>query len=114
MKRKNVGITCLWETRWKDNKVREVGNSSYKLWYYGLDDIQNGNDVIVKPMLKDKVVGVNEKGTRLSRFGLCWDMIYLNVMSAYAPQVGLDGATKDKFWEEMDELMNIRLSINFY
>src|ERR1041384_3289779 len=67
--------------------------------------MRNGVDIIVEPKLKDKVVEVKRKGDRIILLRLVLGDDTINVISAYAPQVGLNGATKDKFWEEMDEIM---------
>ena len=95
LKRRNVGIACLQETKWKGNKAREI--AGYKLWYCGLDNMRNGVDIIVEPKLKDKVVEVKRKRDKIILLRLVLGDVTINVISAYALQVGLNGATKDKF-----------------
>jgi Reverse transcriptase (RNA-dependent DNA polymerase). len=61
--------------------------------------------IIVDKNLKDDVVTVIRKGDRLILIKLVLGVDIINIISAYAPQVGLDEQTKIEFWEQMDELL---------
>ncbi|KAK3523724.1 hypothetical protein QTP70_009262 [Hemibagrus guttatus] len=76
MERRKVDILCVQETRWKGSKARSIG-AGFKLFYYGVDSKRNG-------------VGV---------------VLMLNVESGYAPQVGCELQEKERFWSELDEVM---------
>ncbi|VDL78067.1 unnamed protein product [Nippostrongylus brasiliensis] len=56
MKRKNIHILCLQETRWKGEKVKEIGEG-VKLFYKGDDEKRNGAGMAVSEALKDSVSG---------------------------------------------------------
>ena len=47
---------------------------------------------------KEKVVDVKRSGDRIILIKLVVEELILNILSAYAPQVGLPVADKNKFW----------------
>ncbi|KAK3885049.1 hypothetical protein Pcinc_010703 [Petrolisthes cinctipes] len=94
----------LQETRWKGNKARELGGG-YKLIYRGADERgRNGVGVVLDPQTKVELVEVARKSSRIVRIKLVYGQEAINVISAYAPQVGCDDAEKETFWREMDEV----------
>ncbi|KAJ0970135.1 hypothetical protein J5N97_023012 [Dioscorea zingiberensis] len=102
LKRRRIDIVCLQETRWIGNKAREIGNTGYKLWYCGGDKHRNGVGIIVEPKMKDKVVEVKRIGDRIIHLKLVLGKETINIVSVYAPQVGLGEEDKVKFWEDLD------------
>lgn len=56
MKRK-ANVTCLYETKWKGDKVKEV-TDGYKLYYIGKNNARNGVGAVVEKNLKEKNFGV--------------------------------------------------------
>ena len=93
MIRRRVNIVCLQETKWVGEKAKEIG-TGFKLWYSGKVGNKNGVGIVVDKTLKDEVVEVRRVGDRLIRLKLVLGEVTLNVVSAYAPQVGLDDAIK--------------------
>ncbi|GJZ32300.1 retrovirus-related pol polyprotein LINE-1 [Tanacetum coccineum] len=73
--RHKVDIACFQETKWKGSSTRE-GNG-YKLWC----------------------------GDRIMALSVVIEGETVNVISAYAPQVGLSDAIKKKFWDDLDEIV---------
>ncbi|XP_050521934.1 uncharacterized protein LOC126894745 [Daktulosphaira vitifoliae] len=55
--------------------------------------------------MKSKVVEVARKSDRIIVVKLIFEEKVLNVISAYAPQVGCSEIDKEVFWREMDEVM---------
>ena len=53
----------------------------------------------------ENVVTVVSKGDRIMLVKLVIGGNIVNVISAYAPQVGLDDQTKRDFWKQMDEIL---------
>ena len=51
------------------------------------------------------MVGVRRQGDRIILVKLVVGDMVLNVISAYAPQVGLDESAKRQFWEDLDGLV---------
>ncbi|KAK3523598.1 hypothetical protein QTP70_002716 [Hemibagrus guttatus] len=76
MERRKVDILCVQETRWKGSKARSIG-AGFKLFYYGVDSKRNGVGVVLKE----------------------------EFVSGYAPQVGCELEEKERFWSELDEVM---------
>ncbi|GKB06784.1 retrovirus-related pol polyprotein LINE-1, partial [Tanacetum coccineum] len=101
--RHKVDIACFQETKWKGSSTRE-GNG-YKLWYSGSSSGKNGVRVILTARLKDNVVKVSRCGNRIMALSVVIEGETVNVISAYAPQVGLSDAIKKKFWDALDEIV---------
>ncbi|KAK3510351.1 hypothetical protein QTP70_004935 [Hemibagrus guttatus] len=94
MERRKVDILCVQETRWKGSKARSIG-AGFKLFYYGVDSKRNGVGVVLK---EEFVKNVLEVKLEIER-------VMLNVVSGYAPQVGCELEEKERFWSELDEVM---------
>ncbi|KAK9127965.1 hypothetical protein Syun_016762 [Stephania yunnanensis] len=105
MIRRRVNIACLQETKWVGEKSREIGSTGFKLWYTGIDRKCNGVGIVVDNDYKDKVVEVKRMGDRLILVKLIIGDEKINILSAYAPQVGLSENIKHKFWDDMDGFM---------
>ena len=103
MKRRRVNIACLQETKWKGKKAKDI--DGFKLWYTGEANNKNGVGIIVDKDLKEKVVDVKRIGDRIIAIKLVLEKEIINIISAYAPQIGLDETTKKQFWENMDGLV---------
>jgi len=52
--------------------------------------------------MKSKIVDVGRKSDRIMTVILVFKEKVLNVISAYAPQVGCGKREKEEFWREMD------------
>ena len=95
----------MQETRWKGNSARLIGEG-YKLFYTGESSGRNGVGIIMSEKMWEGVVEVRRKSSRLMRAELVYEGERLNVISAYAPQVGSSREEKEKVWEEFDEVMS--------
>ncbi|KAK3564028.1 hypothetical protein QTP86_006951 [Hemibagrus guttatus] len=102
MERRKVDILCVQETRWKCSKARSIG-AGFKLFYYGVDSKRNGVGVVLK--LERNVLEVKRVSDRVMSLKLEIEGVMLNVVSGYAPQVGCELEEKEKFWSELDEVM---------
>ena len=103
--RRRVNILCVQETRWAGQKAKEVENTGFKLWYSGSAGIRNGVGVLIDKSLKDGVVDVRRKGDRIILVKLVVGKLVLNIVSAYAPQAGLEMSAKRQFWEDLDDVV---------
>ncbi|GJV61944.1 craniofacial development protein 2 [Tanacetum coccineum] len=103
LERHRVDIACFQETKWKGSSNKEV--NGYKLWYSGSHTARNGVGVILRACLKDKVVHVNRCSDRIISLTLVIEGETVNVISAYAPQVGLSEEEKKAFWDSLDEVV---------
>ncbi|KAL0820815.1 hypothetical protein ABMA28_005493 [Loxostege sticticalis] len=87
---RNINICCIQETKWKGSKSRDIGHG-YQLIYHGVDTKRNGVGVVLDRDLKQRIINIERK--------------ILNIISAYAPQVGCPALEKETFWEDFDELL---------
>ena len=96
---------CLQETKWTGEKVKELDNSGFKLWYTGKIRSRNGVGIIVDKEWKKDVVDVRRVGDRIIALKLVVGQDTFNVISGYAPQVGLAEHFKVKFWEDLEGVL---------
>ncbi|KAK3546147.1 hypothetical protein QTP70_024471, partial [Hemibagrus guttatus] len=104
MERRKVDILCVQETRWKGRKACSIG-AGFKLFYYGVDSKRNGLGVVLKEEFVRNVLEVKRVSDRVMSLKLEIEGVMLNVVSGYAPQVGCELEEKERFWSELDEVM---------
>ncbi|KAK3519736.1 hypothetical protein QTP70_003706 [Hemibagrus guttatus] len=104
MERRKVDILCVQETRWKGSKARSIG-AGFKLFYYGVDSKRNGVGVVLKGEFVRNVLEVKRVSDRVMSLKLEIEGVMQNVVSGYAPQVGSGLDEKEKFWGELDEVI---------
>jgi exonuclease III len=78
-----------------------VENTGFKLWYTGKKRSRNGVGILIDKSLKNEVVAVRRQGDMIK---LIFEDLVLNVISAYAPQVGLRDDVKRRFWKDLEDL----------
>ncbi|XP_051784683.1 craniofacial development protein 2-like [Erpetoichthys calabaricus] len=105
MERKKVDILCVQETKWKGSKAKWIGGG-FKLFYHGVDRRRNKVGVILKEQYVKSVLEVKRVSDRVMIMKLEIGGVMMNVVSAYAPQVGCAMDEKKDFWSELDEVMN--------
>ncbi|XP_047263693.1 craniofacial development protein 2-like [Capsicum annuum] len=103
LRKRRVSIACVHETKWKGTKERD--SDGYKLWYTGSMRHRNGVGILVDKDLREQVVEVKRVSERLISIKLVSGGSSVNIISAYAPQVGLDKEEKKSFWEVLDEVV---------
>ena len=107
MRRRKMDVLCVQETRWKGNKAKEIGDG-YKLFYSGANaQGRNGVGIVLSEGLKNEVTEVLRKNDRIMRLKICCGGEEMNIISAYAPQVGCTEEEKNHFWREMDGVMQV-------
>ncbi|KAK3572941.1 hypothetical protein QTP86_010545 [Hemibagrus guttatus] len=104
MERRKVDILCVQETSWKGSKARSIG-AGFKLFYYGVDSKRNGVGVVLKEEFVRNVLEVKRVSDRVMSLKLEIEGVMLNVVSGYAPRVGCELEEKERFWSELDEVM---------
>lgn len=62
MVKRKVNFTCLKETKWAIEKVKELNNSGFKLWYTGKVRSRNGTGIIVDKEWKKDIMDVKRVG----------------------------------------------------
>ncbi|KAK3571265.1 hypothetical protein QTP86_005981 [Hemibagrus guttatus] len=104
MERRKVDVLCVHETRWKSSKAHSIG-AGFKLFYYGVDSKRNGVGVVLKEEFVRNVLEVKRVSDRVMSLKSEIEGVMLNVVSGYAPQVGCELEEKERFWSELDEVM---------
>jgi hypothetical protein len=99
-------ILCVQETKWNGQKAKEVEDTGFKLWYTGNTSTKNGVGIVLDKSLKDGVVDIKRQGDMIILMKLFVGDLGFNVISAYAPQIGLNESVKMQFWEELDALVS--------
>lgn len=88
MKRRNIDIMGVQETKWKGAKSRQL-TDGYKLLYNGTSTKLNGVGIIPAPHLTNKIIIVNRVNDRLMLVKLAIEKVGAwNFISAFAPQTG--------------------------
>ncbi|KAI5628101.1 hypothetical protein C0J50_8339 [Silurus asotus] len=105
MERRKVDMLCVQETKWKGSKARNIGGG-FKLFYHGVDGKRNGVGVILKEEYSKRVVEVKRVSDRVMIVKVEVEGMMINVISAYAPQVGCEMEEKERFWSELDEVVD--------
>jgi exonuclease III len=77
--------------------VKEVEDTGFKLWYTGTMTNKNGVGIVLDKSLKDGVVDIKRHGDRIILVKLLIGDLVFNVISAYAPQIGLNESIKWQF-----------------
>ncbi|XP_059308791.1 uncharacterized protein LOC132059965 [Lycium ferocissimum] len=98
-----INIACVQETKWVGPKAKEV--DGYKLWFSGKSGDRNGVGILVDSELRDQVVEVRRVNDRMMTIKLVVGGFTLNIISAYASQVGLGEEVKRCFWEDLDKVV---------
>ena len=101
---RKIDIACIQETRWKGAKARKIGEG-YSMFYHGYNTNKNGVAIVVGEKLRGNILEINRISDRLITAKLLIDTININIVSAYAPQVGCTVEEKEEFWEELEELI---------
>ncbi|XP_019233818.1 PREDICTED: uncharacterized protein LOC109214364 [Nicotiana attenuata] len=84
-------------------RAREV--KAFKLWYSSGARGKNMVSILVDRDPRELVVDVRRVKDRLMSIKLVVGGFTLNVISAYAPQVGLDEEVKSHFWDVLDKVV---------
>ncbi|XP_051775811.1 craniofacial development protein 2-like [Erpetoichthys calabaricus] len=105
MERRKVDILCVQETKWKGSKARWIGGG-FKLFYHGVDGRRNEVGVILKEQYVKSVLDMKRVSGRVMIMKLEIGGVMMNVVCAYALQVGCAMGEKEDFWSELDEVMN--------
>nr|GEW55760.1 hypothetical protein [Tanacetum cinerariifolium] len=99
------GLGGSSETRRDSKGSSTKEGNGYMLWYSGSPTARNEVGVILKTRLKDNGVHMNWCSDMIITLMLMIDGETVNMISAYAPQVGLNEEDKNTFWDSLDEIV---------
>jgi exonuclease III len=102
--RRRVNILCVQETKWTGQKTKEVENIGFKLQYTGKERSRNSVGILIDKSIKNGVITDRRQGDKIMIKLIFGDLV-LNVISAYAPQVGLSDDVKGRFWEDLEDMV---------
>lgn len=109
MLRRSLDILCVQETKWsnRSNKTRflDTRTKSFKLFFHGDTNGKNGVGIIVSSEWLQNIVNICKVSDRIMSIKLVVGRQVWNIVSVYAPQVGLSAEEKEKFWRELEDLM---------
>jgi hypothetical protein len=71
-----------------------VEDTSFKLWYTYTTSTKNDINIVLDKSLKDGVVDIKRQGDMIILVKLFIGDLIFNVISAYAPQIGLNESVK--------------------
>jgi hypothetical protein len=83
-----------------------VEDTGFKLWYTGNTSTKNGVGIVLNTSHRDGVVDIKRQGDMIILVKLLVGDLVFNIISAYAPQIGLNESVKISFWEELDALVS--------
>ena len=91
MERRNVGVVCVQETRWKGNTARELGGDC-KLYCRGADERgRDGVGIVLSKELKHSLVSVSRTNDRVMSVKLGIGETVVNVIMRVRSPGGLCG-----------------------
>jgi exonuclease III len=92
-----VNILCVKETKWKSQKAKKVEDIGFKFWYTCTTSTKNGVCIVLAKSLKDGVVDIKRQGDMIILVKLLIGDFVFNIISAYAPQIGLNESVRCNF-----------------
>ena len=90
----------------KGAKGEGVEDTDFKLWYTGTTANKNRVGIVLDKSLKDGVVDIKRQGDRIILVKLLVGDLGFNVISAYAPQIGLNDNVKMQLQKELGTLVS--------
>jgi hypothetical protein len=103
---RRVNILCVQETKWKGQKAKKVEDTGFKLWYSENTSTKNGVGIVLDKSLNDGVVDIKCQGDKIILVKLIVGDLVFNVISAFAPQIGINESVKMQFCEELDAVVS--------
>ena len=99
--RTKIDLCCAQETRWKGESARMLGANGRRCTFFwqGCNKGTAGVGVFIAERWIDSVVNVVRANERIMYVKLAIGKQSVDIVSAYAPQVGLSAEEKDDFWD---------------
>ena len=97
--RRKIDFCCAQETRWKGESARMLGANGRRYKFFWQSCNKGTAGVFIADRWIDSVVNVVRVNERIMYVKLVIGKQIVNIVSAYAPQVGLSAEEKDDFWD---------------
>ena len=99
----------MHETRWKGDKAKELGGGCKLLRSGANKQGRNGVGIAISKDLKEDLISVSKRNDRVMSIKLGVEETVVNIIGAYAPQVGCTEEEKETFREQMDQELSATL-----
>jgi len=103
VERRQLDFCCLQETRWKGGRAKVIG--TYKFYWVGCRDGTAGVGILVSRKWIENVIEVKRVSERILLLRLGIGKKVINLVSAYAPQVGRAKEEKEQFFAKLSKVV---------
>ena len=93
-------MLCVQETIWK---AKELGGGCKLIRSGANKQVRNGVGIVLSKDLKEDLISVSKRSDRVMSIKLGVEETVVNIICAYAPQVGCREEEKEIFREQMDQ-----------
>ena len=93
---KRLDVLGICETRFKGNGDRII-HEKFRLIYIGGEEGRHGVGIVLLPILKHSVVGIQRESFRIMSVSLCLVQLKIGLFQVYASQQGRLSVEKDTF-----------------
>ena len=108
MVRVNVNILGIRELKWTG--MGEFNSDDRYIYYCGQESLRrNGVAIIVNKTVQNAVLGCNLKNDRMISVHFQGKPFNIMVIQAYAPTSNAEEAEVERFYEDLQELLELRL-----
>ena len=91
------------------DKAKELGGGCKLLRSGANKQGRNGVGIVISKDLKEDLISVSKRSDRVMIIKLGVEETVVNIICAYAPQVGCTEEEKETFWEQMDQELSATL-----
>ena len=105
--RRAVDVCCLQEVRWRGKGTRMISGKDckYKFFWSGNQMGTGGVGILVHEKWSEKVVDVVRATDQIMLLKLVVGDVIVTFLSVYAPQVGLEDSIKERFYDELIDVV---------
>ncbi len=106
--RRRVEVCCAQDTsyRGEESRIFKHGENQYKFWWSGNSNEAGGVCVLVKRSLEEDVAEVERISGRIMKVKMVLGGRIVQILSVYAPQVGLTNPRKEEFWGTLEDVVS--------
>ena len=108
MARVNIAILGISELKW--TRMGEFNSDDHYIYYCGQESLRrNGVAIIVNKTVQNAVLGCNLKNDRMISVHFQGKPFNITVIQVYAPTSNAEEAEVERFYEDLQDLLELRL-----